>query len=216
MFKTTEDQKEYIRETYPEVTDHRIDERHWDLHCSHCNMTRGFQVIERSEGREYTNYGGVYSIDSEAPYSIYFRCPVCSGYKQWILYKISSREVIEEVNPGEEPKKKTVVRYYRVTSLPSEGVEDMEEIPENPPSLRTAYKQAIRAMDANAHIAAAAMFRRALQIITRDILDATPGSLAAELSEVVGKKYNGVKITNDFSDIGYILKEAGNQGAHPD
>jgi hypothetical protein len=71
-------------------------------------------------------------------------------------------------------------------------------------------------MDANAHLAAAAMFRRALQVITRDLLRATPGNLANELNEVVGKTYNGGVVTKKFADVGYIIKEAGNQGAHPD
>jgi hypothetical protein len=42
-------------------------------------------------------------------------------------------------------------------------------------------------MDANAQLAAAAMFRRALQIITRGLLKARPGNLASELNEIVGK-----------------------------
>jgi Domain of unknown function (DUF4145) len=71
-------------------------------------------------------------------------------------------------------------------------------------------------MDANAFIAAAAMFRRALQVITRDILSAKPGNLGNELNDVVGKSYNGVTITANFASVGYIVKEAGNQGAHPD
>ena len=62
----------------------------------------------------------------------------------------------------------------------------------------------------------AAMFRRALQVITRDILGAKPGNLANELREVVGKNLNGVTITQNFAYVGYIVKEAGNQGAHPD
>ena len=209
MFHNGEDQTTYIKETYPEVTDHRINEEHWDMHCSQCGTTRGFQVIERSEGRIQASYSGTYSVDSVAPIAIYFRCPVCGTYKQWIVYKISLVE-------GDVGHRQRVTRYYRVASLPSEGIEDIEEIPPEPPALRIAYKQAIRAMDANAHIAAAAMFRRALQVITRNILGATPGNLANELSEVVGTEFNGTKITNDFADNGYIIKEAGNQGAHPD
>jgi hypothetical protein len=60
------------------------------------------------------------------------------------------------------------------------------------------------------------MFRRALQVITRDLLKAKPGNLANELNEVVGKTYNGTTITNNFANVGYIIKEAGNQGAHSD
>src|SRR5262249_53365965 len=127
-------------------------------------------------------------------------------YKQWLVYILTFQK--EDGSKGD--------RYFRVTSIPSEGLEDIEELPENPPALRTAYRQAIRAMDANAHLAAAAMFRRAVQVITRDILGARPGTLAAELKEVVGKTYNGATVTSNFGEVGYIIKEAGNQGAHPD
>jgi hypothetical protein len=65
-------------------------------------------------------------------------------------------------------------------------------------------------------MAAAAMFRRALQIITRDVLGAKPGNLANELKEVVGKSLNGTVLKDDFATNGYIVREAGNQGAHPD
>ena len=71
-------------------------------------------------------------------------------------------------------------------------------------------------MDANAHIAAAAMFRRAVQVITRQMLGAPPGNLAVELEWTAGKTFNGTTITSDFSENAYIVKEAGNQGAHPD
>lgn len=209
MFQNRNEQIAYIKETYPEVTDSRVNEEHWDLHCSQCGTTRGFQVIERSENRIPTSYHGTYNVDNEAPVAIYFRCPVCGTYKQWLVYKITLIE-------GDVGNRERVTRYYRVASLPSEGIEDIEEIPSDPPSLRIAYKQAIRAMDANAHIAAAAMFRRALQVITRNILGATHGNLASELSEVLGTEFNGTKITNDFADNAYIIKEAGNQRAHPD
>jgi len=71
-------------------------------------------------------------------------------------------------------------------------------------------------MDANANLAAAAMFRRAVQVITRNLLGAKPGNLANELNEIVGKRYNNMTVTTNFANVGYIIKEAGNQGAHPD
>ena len=42
--------------------------------------------------------------------------------------------------------------------MPNDGSEEIEDLPDEPASLRAAYRQAVRAMDANAHIAAAAMF----------------------------------------------------------
>lgn len=209
MFENSDQLKSYIQENYPEVTDQRIDGSHWDLFCTHCKIVRGFQVIKRDVAVEWVrNYAGdkIQRQEWNAPLTYVYRCPVCSTFKMWLVFEASIK--------NSEGKYDT--HYFKATSIPGEGLEDIEELPSNPPSLRTAYRQAIRAMDANAHLAAAAMFRRALQVITRDLLGAKPGNLANELREVVGKTYNGAQITQSFADIGYIVKEAGNQGAHPD
>jgi len=205
MFANRDELRSYVAENYPEVTDSRIDDSHWDLLCSFCKVTRGFQLIKREIAGETTNYGH-FDQDYDAPKTYLFRCPVCHAFKQWIVYEWQIKD-----DAG-----KWRSCYFRVTSVPSEGLEEIVELPENPSSLRTAYRQAIRAMDANANIAAAAMFRRALQVITRDLLGAKPGNLANELHAVVGKPFNGGVVTTNFANIGYIIKEVGNQGAHPD
>ena len=56
MFQDTDDLKAYIVETYPEVTDHRIDADHWDLQCTVCKITRGFQVVERDVAYDWRIY----------------------------------------------------------------------------------------------------------------------------------------------------------------
>jgi hypothetical protein len=205
MFKDINEQKQYIVDNFPEVTDQRKDERHWDLLCTHCKAIRGFQVT-RYEIQAFRDVYREYQTDFSSPRTVYFRCPVCKAYKIWLVFMLSFFDDFAS----------EIERYFRITSIPSEGLEEIEEIPEKPPALRTAYRQAIRAMDANAHIAAAAMFRRAVQIITRNLLGATPGNLANELHQVIGKTYNGVIVTANFADVGYIVKEAGNQAAHPD
>jgi len=216
MFADRSELHQYIRENYAEITDHRIDEDHWDLLCTRCQIIRGFQVIKREISgntvKRYSQKGMFvtetkeFDTDFDAPVTYLFRCPVCRSFKQWIVYEL--------FNENDERDERTY--YFKVTSVPGEGLEDIGELPENPPSLRRAYRQAIRAMDANAQLAAAAMFRRALQIITRELLSAKPGNLANELTEVVGKTYNGIMVTKNFAEVGYIIKEAGNQGAHPD
>ena len=209
MFADSADLVRYVVENYPEVTDGRIDDDHWDIFCSGCKITRGFQVIKREFGGVWSNryhppkHLNNFDRDFDAPITYLFKCPVCKAFKQWIVYHVHPED-------GHEG------RYFRVTSVPGEGLEDIAELPADPPSLRTAYREAIRAQDANAHLAAAAMYRRALQVITRKLLGAKPGNLANELNEVVGETYNGVVITQTFADVAYIIKEAGNQGAHPD
>jgi hypothetical protein len=205
MFNHPDELRLYVRQNFPEVTDHRINESHWDLECSTCKVTRGFQLTGRTASGEMLAYS-TFSRDFNSPVTYIFRCPVCKAFKQWIVYEFDI--------PRKDGKHKT--HYFRVSSVPNEGLEDISELPEDPPQLRSAYRQAIRSMDANANIAAAAMFRRALQVITRDLLGAKPGNLANELNEVVGKSFNGGTVTNNFAQIGYIIKEVGNQGAHPD
>jgi hypothetical protein len=210
MFTKPDDLVRYVCASYPEVTDQRIDEAHWDLQCPVCKVVRGFQVIRREIAGYWTReYGGDKRFEEDfytAPRTYYFRCPVCKSFKVWIVYELDIKNA----------EQKYERHYFRVTSIPSEGLEDIEELPAKPPALRIAYRQAIRSMDANAHIAAAAMFRRAVQVITRNVLRCTPGNLANELREAVGKTYNGTTVTTTFENVGYILKEAGNQGAHPD
>lgn len=167
--------------------------------------TRGFQLVKREIAGDQTIYSH-FETDLDAPVIYIFRCPVCHAFKQWIIYEWQIQDDAGKWNRC----------YFRVTSVPNEGLEEIVELPEDPPSLRAAYRQAIRAMDANANLAAAAMFRRALQVITRDLLGAKPGNLANELNAVVGKPFNGGTITTNFANIGYIIKEVGNQGAHPD
>jgi hypothetical protein len=166
MFTNIDDLRQYVFENFTEVTDSRIDDDHWDLIRSHCKITRGFQVIRRDLSgvwsRRYSpaRHPDNFDQDFNAPFTCLFRCAVCHAFKQWIVYKVV------EARPPDNIES----RYFRVTSVPSEGLEEIDELPQNPPSLRVAYRQAIRAMDVNAQLAAAAMFRRALQVITRDIL----------------------------------------------
>jgi hypothetical protein len=205
MFANEDELKVYIMENYPDVTDARMDDNHWDLLCDKCQMTRGFQVTRVQIGVREAAYGGL-TEEWLSPQTFLFRCPVCHAFKQWIVYHFQLQH----------EDRKWITHYFRVTSVPSEGLDEIEELPDDPPALRNAYREAVRAMDANANTAAAAMFRRALQIITRDLLKARRGNLANELNEVVGRQYNGITLTKNFGTVGYIVKEAGNQGAHPD
>jgi len=208
MIQTKDDLRKYIEENYIEITDSRINDEHFDLYCETCGLTRGFQVIEKNTHINGTSYSG-YSQDFDYPEGICFKCPVCNTYKIWLVYKLFYIEKIEG-------NTKTINRLYKVTSIPNEGIDDIKELPDKPEALRQAYREAIRAMDANAYLASAAMFRRALQVITREIFKVKPGNLSNELREITGKKLGSTTLTTDFSANSYIIKEAGNQGSHPD
>ncbi len=211
MFKDVEEQKEYIKEVYPEVTAFRKNQNQWDLQCSECQIVRGFEVIIKTQSRSSGIYSS-YNSEAATPVTIIFRCPVCDRHQVWILFQITEVAIDEDgAGTGEE-----VERYFKVTSLPGDGFEDIPELPDRPVGLREAYRQATLAMNAGAYPAAAAMFRKALQIITREVLGAKAGTLASELKQLRGKEFNGGKLTGRFEENAFIVKEAGNQAAHPD
>lgn len=204
----------YITENYLDVTEQFDGEEHLNCFCSVCKKDVGFQITEREGVSHRTEYWS-YSMDFEHPYSICFRCPSCKLYKIWIVFKRDLR--YEVVNEEGVPVRYSEEHIFRVASLPNEGLVEISGLPDSPPSLKKAYKEAIRCMDANCFLGSAAMFRRALQIITREILGAKPGTLAQEIKSLMGVPNKlGVTLTNDFSDNWYIIKECGNQGAHPD
>ena len=85
MFKDDNELRKYVMETFPEVTDARIDDDHWDLECSVCKVTRWFQLTQRLVSGSQTEYSS-FSTDSAAQVTYVFRCPVCHAFKQWIVY----------------------------------------------------------------------------------------------------------------------------------
>ncbi|GAI83570.1 unnamed protein product, partial [marine sediment metagenome] len=120
------------------------------------------------------------------PYFVIFRCPECNAERRWLVCDIDGQK-------------------YRLLSIPGEGDWDIPELPIDPPSLRKAYAEAMRCLNANAPMAAAAMLRRAVQVITRDILGAPTGNLGNELKWLKGKQNTlGIVLSQDFHDNAYI------------
>lgn len=217
MMVNREELKKYVIENFEDITHNFDNESHISGFCSNCKKIVGFQIIERfvavcNERR--SGYHKLYDSDYFPPYSIFYRCPICSKFKITIVF-----EILESLNGGSNLGGSISKRIYKVTSIPNDRMNDIDYLPENSESLKKAYFEAIRCLDSGCNLAAAAMLRRALQIITREILGASPGTLAGELKEIVKKgKENslGVALTNDFAENSFIVKECGNQAAHPD
>ncbi len=203
MFENGDEENTYIKDNFEDITASHVREDLWDLDCGKCGVVRGFHVERRSVTNEVTRYGRQNQEDFYAPKTAYMRCPVCSAYKYLIYIVIDQDDYSNR-------------KDYKIAELPSERFHDIEALPEKPATLRKAFKEAVKAMDANAYCAAASMLRRALQVITREIGGAKPSTLGKELENLSGKKVNGVTFSQDFSSNGYLVKEAGNQGAHPD
>jgi hypothetical protein len=202
MIISQEDFNKYVAETYPDVTNSlQSDHRLFD-YCPYCKARMGLDVIRR-ECVYYTikRPPGLpvdKHPDKNYPHVCVFRCPDCKAERRWFLHEIDGRS-------------------YRIMSIPGDSGAEIDELPSDPPALRRAYSEAIRSFDANCPMAAAAMIRRALQVITRDILGAPRGNLATELKWLRGKPNKlGLSLSQDFHENAYIIKETANQAAHPD
>jgi hypothetical protein len=199
-----EDFAKYVASHYPDVTDQILGQAHIVNHCHTCNRGMGLQILVVDTAMKPTQYGR--EEDFSFPYTAMLRCPVCMRHTIWILYRIN--KIVENEYRAS---------IYRIAAIPSEGKHDIPELPEKPEALRAAYTEAICCLRNNCPMAAAAMFRRALQIITRDILGAKVGTLASELASLEKKPNKlGITLSKSFSTNGYIIREVGNPAAHPD
>src|SRR5690606_7553382 len=84
-------------------------------------------------------------------------------------------------------------------------------------TLKQSVSEAMFAMAHGKFISSSIMFRRALQIIAKDILGAKGNTLHKQL-EWLTTNENLLKIdlTDLFHDNSKLIKNVGNQGAHPD
>lgn len=196
VFVSQEQFEQYVATHFPEVTQELLKGRIIKF-CPGCNTKIGFEILESR-----FNYEG--SSNFSHPYSKVIECPECSRGAIWVLYNVRNAD-------------QKTSRTYRLVALPGESAHDIAELPSNPPALRKAYHEAIRSLEANNPMAAAAMFRRALQVITREILGVNPGKLAIELKSLMGKTNKlGITLSEDFHENSYIIKEVANQATHPD
>jgi hypothetical protein len=202
MILSQDDFDYYVTETYPDVTDSMKSSHRLFEYCPYCKARMGLDVI-RCEFiclyvQRLPTVPPEKKPDTDYPYICIFRCPDCKAERRWFLYNVRQRT-------------------YRITSIPGDSGAEIDELPADPPALRKAYSEALRALDANCPMATAAMIRRALQVITREILGAPRGNLADELKWLKGKPNKlGVTLSQDFHDNAYVIKEAANQAAHPD
>jgi hypothetical protein len=205
MMLTDDDFASYISANFEDISSRFEDENHLSGHCSNCSRDVAFNIIEYRTATRRTYRHGTPTIEDapKMPRTMVFRCPIrgCGHFNLWIIAEVFI-----------DHKKLT----FLLRAMPDDH-EEIEGLPDDPPQLKAAYREAVRCLNAGAPLAAAAMLRRGLQIITRDILNTKPGNLASELKQLKGASNPlGIPLTKDFADNAYLLKEAGNQGAHPD
>ena len=192
---------EYVAKRFPQVTK-QILENEIIRDCATCRTNVAFQIIQQSSSQRSVRYHAPDGYLVGLPMMFQLQCPGCKQFAVWVTYGYSSQS-------GRV--------HFLLLSLPSESGVEIPELPSDPPSLRLAYDEAIRSLEANNPMAASVMFRRALQVVTRDILGAPRAKLHQELDWLTKNPNRlNLKLSWDFHSSAYLIKEVSNQGAHPD
>jgi hypothetical protein len=219
----------YIQTNYPKV----YETEKWndfsseiDGFCENCRRDVFFKIRSKIYQESY-----YYHHDNDLPSLVtyFIECPKCSRkrFVQLLLLKVIQTfdkdgkpvEAIDE-NDDDEDNYSTKTHYelYKLYNLPTQEESfAIKDIPDEYSTLKQTISEAMFTMTHGKFISAAIMFRRGLQIITKDILGAKGRTLHNQLEWLKeNKNLLAIDLTELFHDNGKLIKDVGNQGAHPD
>jgi hypothetical protein len=138
-------------------------------------------------------------------------CPNCQKdkYMQMIVHVIRNIDAARTIKG---------YSFYEIYSFPAEDNQaETKDIPDEFASLKMTISEALFCLEKSQYISAAIMFRRGLQILAKDVLGAEGRDLFKQL-EWLKKNPNklGINLTTLFHANSDIVRQIGNQGAHPD
>jgi hypothetical protein len=167
----------------------------------------------------------VYSSSFENPYysddelprfvNIYLECPSCRRKSFIQTVQFVEQKAIKE---GNSTHYKYTYRLYKLYRLPVSGENYInEDIPKQYYSLIKTANEADYCLSNSKFIASAILYRRAIQILAKEVLGGKRKTLFKQL-EWLKSNENLLKIdlTEVFHENIEIIKDVGNQGAHPD
>jgi hypothetical protein len=109
-------------------------------------------------------------------------------------------------------------KFYKLYRIPISNESYLnEDIPKEYTSLRQTIREANYCLSKGKYIASSILFRRGIEILAKDILGAQGFSLHKKLEWLkVNENQLKVDLSDVFHDNSKIIKDIGNQGAHPD
>ncbi len=194
----------------------------FDGFCDSCHRDVFLKIHSRSY--QYSDY----NQDRFPIFITYFiECPRCKGkrFMQLVLIEVrvitdNDGKVVENIDYDEEVNynSKTHYELYQMYSIPTKDESfGNKDIPDEYETLKRSVSEAMFAMTNGKYISSAILFRRALQIIAKDILGAKGSTLYNQLEWLKeNKNLLAIDLTNLFHDNSKLIKDVGNQGAHPD
>ncbi|MDX9703677.1 MAG: hypothetical protein RBU23_11650 [Candidatus Auribacterota bacterium] len=187
-----QDYFQFVKEHFTNISSLIINNSHIRDYCPLCKATMGFTIETIPLQREHMHF--LYKM----PQPLMLKCPMCNSFKIWIIQNIYVQN-----SDGEGH-----IERYRILAIPK-NESQIPELPDHPPGLRRAYTEGINCLEANCPTAAAALFKRALHLITRDILGANPGTLTSEFRSLLSKRNKlGMVIHEAFKENSYLIRES--------
>jgi len=109
-------------------------------------------------------------------------------------------------------------KHFELYRLPDRELKyETSSIPDKYPTIITSVNEALFCMNHSKNVSAAMMFRRALQMIAKDVLGAQGRTLYDQLQWLKGNKnLLNIDLSELFHDNSQLVKDVGNQAAHPD
>lgn len=184
----------------------------FDGFCENCRK----DVFLKIHSKSYQSSG--YSRGNLPYFVTYFiECPRCSR-KRFIQYVFIDVSKKVDKDENDDIEYKTHYELYQLYSIPTKDESYAnKDIPDKYKTLKESLTEAMFAMNHGKNISSAIMFRRALQIIAKDILGAKGKTLHNQLEWLIqNKNLLEIDLTNLFHENSKLIKDVGNQGAHPD
>lgn len=198
----------------------------FDGFCNSCHRDVFLKI--RSRSYQYPDYNRQ-GLPNFITYFI--ECPRCSrkNFMQLVLLEVNvttdkNGKVVDSIDYDDDNYDedsyniKTHYELYQLYSIPTkEESFANRDIPDNYTTLKASVTEAMFTMAHGKFISSAIMFRRAIQIIAKDILGAKGKTLHKQLEWLTeNPNLLVVDLTNLFHDNSKLIKDVGNQGAHPD
>jgi hypothetical protein len=204
--------EEYIKENYECIHESNKNSfsEEFSGTCDSCKRDIFLKVYSSSYNNlDYSDYGLPRFVN------IFIECPSCRR-KSFI----QTVQFVEQkaITSGQSTHYNYTFRLYKLYRLPVTGENYInEDIPNQYDSLRKTANEADFCLSNSKFIASAILYRRALQILAKEVLGGKGKTLFKQL-EWLQANENLLKIdlTEIFHDNAQIIKDIGNQGAHPD
>jgi hypothetical protein len=182
--------------------------------CDVCQQHAFLKVHSRTFNSTYYSRSEIY------PQLVNFlvECPNCRRLSFLLTVQFAQFTPTGTKDEYGEDDFNTTYQFYKLCRIPT--IEENfanKDIPDEYKSLKETIIEASFCLSHNRNIAAAILFRRAIQILAKDILGAIGKTLYLQLEWLKNNKNKlAIDLSAVFHDNAKIVKDIGNQGAHPD